>query len=149
MRHLRLNPDLLSGLFFISVGVIAIGVGADYRLGTPDDMGPGFFPVMLGVALLLLGIAVAALNIRQDGEGLPSIQLRPIIVVLGAVTAFGILVDRLGLVITIGVIVALCALAGWRTSIREQVALFVCLAALVSGVFVVGLGLPMPLWPHW
>jgi putative tricarboxylic transport membrane protein len=149
MRHIRLNPDLLSGLFFIFVGVIAVGVGASYRLGTPDNMGPGFFPVMLGTALLLLGIAVAALNVRQDGDGLPSIQLRPIIVVLGAVSAFGILIGRLGLVITIGIIVALCSLAGWRTNIREQLILFLCLAALVSGVFVIGLGLPMPLWPHW
>ena len=149
MRFIRLNPDLLAGLFFILVGGVATGIGASYRLGTPDNMGPGFFPVMLGIALLLLGIAVAALNVRQNGDGLPSIQLKPIIVVLGAVVAFGILVDRLGLVITIGVIVALCALAGWRTSIREQLVLFLCLAALVSGVFVVGLGLPMPLWPHW
>lgn len=149
MRHIRLNPDLLSGLFFISVGGIAIGVGAGYRLGTPDNMGPGFFPVMLGIALLLLGIAVAALNVRQDGDGLPSIRLRPIVVVLGAVTAFGVLIGRFGLVVTIGVIVALCALAGWKTNIREQVILFLCLAVLVSGVFVIGLGLPMPLWPHW
>ena len=149
MRNIRLNPDLLSGLFFISVGVIAIGVGTGYRLGTPDDMGPGFFPVMLGVVLLLIGIAVAALNVRQGGEGLSSIQLKPIVVVLGAVTAFGILVNQLGIVLTIGVIVALCALAGWKTNIREQVILFLCLATLVSGVFVVGLGLPIPLWPHW
>jgi putative tricarboxylic transport membrane protein len=149
MRHIRLNPDLLAGLFFISVGCLAVGVGADYRLGTPENMGPGFFPIMLGTALLLLGIAVAALNIRQDGEGLPSIQLRPIIVVLGAVAAFGLLVGKAGLVITIGVIVALCSLAGWRTSIREQLILFVCLATIVSGVFVVVLGLPIPLWPHW
>ena len=149
MRNIRLNPDLLSGLFFISVGAIAIGVGAGYRLGTPDDMGPGFFPVLLGGVLLLLGIAVAAMNVRQGGEGLPSIQLKPIIVVLGAVAAFGILVGRLGLVLTIGVIVALCALAGWKTNIREQVILFLCLATLVSGVFVIGLGLPIPLWPHW
>jgi hypothetical protein len=149
MRHIHLNPDLLSGLFFISVGGIAIGVGASYRLGTPDDMGPGFFPVMLGVALLLLGIAVAVLSARQGGDALAAIKVRPIIVVLGAVVAFGVLIDRLGIVLTIGVIVALCTLAGWRTNIREQLILFLCLAVLVPGVFVVGLNLPMPLWPHW
>ena len=51
--------DYLGGVLMIALGVAAAFQGATYRIGTLSRMGPGFFPVALGVILALAGIAIA------------------------------------------------------------------------------------------
>lgn len=43
----------------ILVGCVAIFEGSNYHIGTLARMGPGFFPVALGVILIFLGILIA------------------------------------------------------------------------------------------
>jgi hypothetical protein len=49
--------------------LIGLGIalkGATYRLGTLMHMGPGFFPTSLGVLLVLIGIAIAAVGMAPS-----------------------------------------------------------------------------------
>jgi len=48
--------DLLAGLIYIVVGAAAFVMAHAYRMGTPLQMGPGFFPALVGVVLILLGL---------------------------------------------------------------------------------------------
>jgi len=43
--------------------------GTTYRLGTLMHMGPGFFPTSLGVLLVLIGIAIAAVALSPSAAG--------------------------------------------------------------------------------
>ena len=55
----RRGRDYLGGVLMIALGVAAAFQGATYRIGTLSRMGPGFFPVALGVILALAGLAIA------------------------------------------------------------------------------------------
>ena len=62
MRSSRVNiksqKDFFSGLVFVVVGS-AYALGANnYKIGEAARMGPGYFPLMLGILLAVLGIVV-------------------------------------------------------------------------------------------
>ena len=54
------NRDYYGGALMAVIGVAAIIGGRDYPIGTLSRMGPGYFPVALGVILTLVGFAIAA-----------------------------------------------------------------------------------------
>ncbi|HZI84557.1 MAG TPA: tripartite tricarboxylate transporter TctB family protein [Casimicrobiaceae bacterium] len=56
----RSNRDYCAGALMIAIGLAAIVGGRRYPLGTLSRMGPGYFPVALGVILTLLGVGIAA-----------------------------------------------------------------------------------------
>ena len=147
MPSIRNPKDFLAGLIFVAFGVAAIVLGAAYPLGTAARMGPGYFPRILGILLIVLGGALAARALRLKGTSLPGWKWRPVVVVLASVVVFGIVLTRAGLVLsTIALIVAASA-ASTEFRWKEALASGVLLAALATGVFVYGLKLLIPIWP--
>jgi putative tricarboxylic transport membrane protein len=147
MPAIRHPKDFLAGLIFVAFGVAAIVLGSAYPLGTAARMGPGYFPRILGILLIVLGAALALRALRLAGPPLPGWKWRPVLVVLGSVIVFGIVVTHLGLVLsTVGLIVASSA-ASREFRAKEALISGVVLAALAVGVFVIGLKLVIPIWP--
>lgn len=64
------HKDYLGGGLMLLLGIAVVVRGMDYSLGTFRRMGPGFFPVALGVILALLGagIVLAAKFSQVEGE---------------------------------------------------------------------------------
>jgi len=56
------QKDFLSGLMFSGVGIAFAWGASGYSLGTGARMGPGYFPLMLGVILALLGMLITFLR---------------------------------------------------------------------------------------
>jgi hypothetical protein len=142
------NPkDFLAGLIFVAFGVAAIVLGSAYPLGTAARMGPGYFPRILGILLIVLGGALALRALRLKGTALPGWKWRPVLVILLSVVVFGIVLTRIGLVLsTVGLIVA-ASVASHEFRPKEALISGILLAALAAGVFVYGLKLVIPLWP--
>ena len=70
-----------------------------YQLGTAFRMGPGYFPLVLGGCLVLLGVLVVVEGLRGRGEGRDRrVPWRAIVLILGAIIFFGVTVRGLGLV---------------------------------------------------
>lgn len=65
------RKDFWAGFSLIASGAVAIFIARDYPFGTSLRMGPGYFPIVLGGLLILLGVAVAAKGLRHDAEKLP------------------------------------------------------------------------------
>ena len=63
------NKDIWSGLMLIAIGAAAILVARNYPFGTALRMGPGFFPVVLGGLLIVFGLTILAIGLRQ-GESM-------------------------------------------------------------------------------
>jgi hypothetical protein len=142
--------DLLAGLVFIAFGLAFAYAASTYPLGTAIRMGPGYFPLVLGGLLALLGIIVVIEGvIAGEGEALGSVPWRGAILILGAVVFFGFTVRGLGLAPSIFVTVLLAAFASRRTGILAALAISVGLTALCLLVFVTALGLPLPLFGPW
>ena len=53
MRFIRRPKDLYAGLIFVAFGTAAIVIGNNYALGSAARMGPGYFPRMLGILLIV------------------------------------------------------------------------------------------------
>ena len=67
MGVIRHPKDFVAGLLFVAVGIAAIVIAANYPLGTAARMGPGYFPRILGILLILLGSALALRALRLQG----------------------------------------------------------------------------------
>ena len=110
-------------------------------------MGPGYFPLLLGLALAGLGVVLVVRSIVIDGEPLPRFRVLPLAIIAGAVCLFGLAIEPLGLVVSLAILVVLAAVAGLQFRLVETVALAVGLIVFSVGVFVYALGLPLPVWP--
>lgn len=152
------QKDFISGLMFAAVGT-AFAVGAtNFEVGTAARMGPGYFPLLLGIVLAVLGVVITLQSLRgipRDGEGLGDIAWRPLVFILLANLVFGALlvgVPALGIP-AFGLIVALYALiiiAGYARPnhrLKESIILATILAVGSYFAFVYALNLQFPVLP--
>jgi hypothetical protein len=144
---IRHPKDFFAGVIFIAFGIAAIVIGSNYALGTAARMGPGYFPRILGILLILLGSALALRALRLQGSPIPAWKWRPTLIVLGSVVLFGMIVTRLGLVLSTIVLIVVASAASHEFRPREASVSAILLAALAVGVFVIGLKLQLPIWP--
>ena len=142
------NPrDFWSGVLFTLLGVGALVIGSKYTLGTAARMGPGYFPRILGILLIVLGVVIALRALRVHGEAMPRFRLRPLIIVLGSVVLFGLIVRPLVVALSTVILIVVASAASSEFRPRESLVAGLVLAALAVGVFVVGLQLQLPIWP--
>lgn len=142
--------DFVSGLMFIIVGIAFAWGSTSYNFGDSARPGPAYFPFGLGIILALLGAIVTfkALTIEsENGDPIGAIAWKPLVIILGAVAVFGFALPRLGLVITIPLLIIISSLAGDEFNWLEVIILSVVLTLMSYLVFVVGLSLVLPLWP--
>jgi hypothetical protein len=147
MATVRHPKDFWSGVIFIAIGLFAILYGMKYSLGTAARMGPGYFPRILGILMVLLGAVLALRAFRLEGPPLPKWKWRPTVVVLGSVVLFGAIVQPVGIAISTVILIVGASAASPEFRPREALIAGVVLAALAVVVFVIGLKLQLPIWP--
>lgn len=143
----RLGADVLAGLLFLAIGLAVTIVASGYRIGTAGSMGPGYFPLALGILMTVFGLIIAGKGLASGGEMAPQFAFGTAAIVVLAMVAFGLLVERLGLVVAIPAVVLLSRLAGGDRRWIEIVALGVALTLFCLAVFVWALRAPLPVWP--
>jgi hypothetical protein len=145
--RIRAPKDFWSGLMFCGFAVVGILAARGYSLGAAGKMGPGYFPLLLGGVLALLGVVLIARSIVLDGEPLPRFHILPLAVIAVAVCLFGVLIEPFGLVTALAVLTMLSAWAGPQFRWLEAAALTAALIVFSIGVFVYALGLSLSVWP--
>ena len=144
------NPqDFWSGVIFLVFGLATTLIGRDYAMGTAGRMGPAYFPTILGGLLAVIGAISVARSMFRSGEPIERIAIKNLVIVLMAVVLFGLLVRGAGLVISVIVLVMLSGFARQKFRFLPFLAVAVGLAAFSALVFVIGLGLPMPILGSW
>ena len=147
MAVVRSPKDFVAGLMFIAVGITAIVIASNYTLGTAARMGPGYFPRILGILMIVLGAVISLRSLKVNGPPLPGWKWRPVLVVLGSVVIFGLVVNRLGLVLSTIMLILMSSAASMEFRPKEAAISGVLLAMLAVGVFVIGLKLQVGIWP--
>jgi hypothetical protein len=147
MALIRHPKDFWSGVLFTACGVFAIVYGAKYTIGTAARMGPGYFPRILGILMIVLGLILAFRSLRLQGAPVPAWKWRPTLLVLGSVVLFGAVVKLLGMAISTVLLILVASAASHEFRVREALVSGVLLALLAVGVFVIGLSLQLPIWP--
>ena len=148
------RKDVLAGLLFIGVAVFGLWLSRDYPIGTALRMGTGYVPRLLCWLLFALGAVVLVQGLReaQDPRALSSgdvSALRPVVFVTASLVAFGLSIERLGLVISILLLIGVGAVAARALRPFETLASALVLILLSWGIFILGLGLTIPVWPEW
>lgn len=142
--------DIVAGAIFVAFGVAFAVTAWRYDLGTMLRMGPGYFPLLLGVVLAALGLAIAVQGaMKADVAELGPIPWRGIVLISAAILFFGFTVRRLGLAPALFVTVLLAAFSSSRVNALEALAMAVGLTIFCLVIFVWMLGMPVPLLGPW
>lgn len=148
----RSDPTaILSGALFTLIGAGFLVVGMDYSFGTLRTMGPGFFPRVLAILLIALGLISAATEKRAEGEdfSLASLNWRALACVTLAALAFALLSRPLGVAPAIFIAVLIVSRAMPGMGFVRPVVLALAISIFSVLAFVEGLGLPMRAFGPW
>ena len=147
MRLIKSPDDIVFAATLLLLAGVLYWQVSSLRVGTILRMGPGYMPTILCGLIALAGVGILVRALFLAGDKLHSWPIRPLTFVFAGLLAFGLLVERGGLLIAMPALVVLVSLADRDSSIREVAALAVALTAFSAGVFVYALRLPIPLWP--
>ena len=149
--QLKHKQDFWSGIMFVALGAgFALGA-TSYSMGTAARMGPGYFPFWLGICMALLGalVTISALAAKAEKSEIEKFDWRIALVVIGSVALCGIVLDFLGVYISVFLLVFLSSFASHEFNWKVAVANGFFLVIFVWLAFIKGLGLIFPLWPSF
>jgi hypothetical protein len=149
---IKSEKDFWSGLMFIAIGVGFAWGASNYSFGSAARPGPAYFPFGLGVILAVLGLFVLFKGLTLEvrgGDKIGDWPLKPWLIILGAVVIFGLALPRLGMIITLPLLIGIASLASGEFRWKEVLINVVVLTLGCWLVFIKGLGLTIPVWPSF
>ena len=157
---IKSQPDFYSGLMFMGTGIAFAWGATNYNVGDAIRMGPGYFPLMLGILMAVVGLFVtlkALGRTSSDTEKIGKWAWRPLFYVIAANVVFGILLAGLrgiglpafGLIFGIYALtfIASMAQADWKFNTTLILATVLAIGSYL--VFVLALKLQFPVWPEF
>ena len=146
---IRSQKDFVSGLLFLLIGLAAMAIASDYPMGKAVRMGPGYYPMVLGGLLSIVGLACMLKALATAGPALERVHLKPVLLVTVSVVLFGVLLRHAGMVAALAVSIYLSSFASSRFTFKAATITFVLLSVFCWGVFIKALSLPIPLVGPW
>ena len=156
--NIKSQKDFFSGLMFMAVGAAFAWGATTYNVGSGARMGPGYFPLMLGVLMAVLGAVITFKSLVFEtvgGDKIGAWAWKPLIFVILANLAFGILLGGLpsikfpamGLIVGIYALTFIASFAepGWKVKNTFILATVLAIGSYIA--FVVVLKLQFPVWP--
>jgi hypothetical protein len=155
---IKSQKDFFSGLLFTVVGAAFAYGATSYSIGTGARMGPGYFPLLLGVILAVIGafILFKALVVETpSGDPIGAWAFKPLIFIILGNLLFGVLLGGLpsiklpamGLIVAIYGTTLVVSMAGDKFRLSEVLGLATVLAIMSYLAFIVLLKLQFPVWP--
>jgi hypothetical protein len=156
--RIKSQKDFFAGLMFMVVGAAFAWGATEYTIGDAARMGPGYFPLMVGILLALVGAGVVFESLvveTEDGEKIGSWAWKPLFFIIAGNVIFGVCIGgipplgipSLGLIVGIYALTFVSALAGDEFKIREVTILGTILAVGSWFAFIYALKLQFPVWP--
>lgn len=142
MIERRDRGDLICGIGIAAIGIYALWTGLSLDLGSARRIGPGVFPALAGLMLVVLGGLIALRSGRTaPGDEVPAPpQPRAMILILGGLGAFAALIGTAGMVPAIFASIVISSCADRSSSLRQALVLATVLSVFAVVVFIHGLG---------
>lgn len=135
--------NAVGGGLVMALGLYALVSAPEFGIGTPTNMGAGFFPMALGICGLVSG-AVIAVPALFRARTVPQFQWRPLAAVAAAILAFGLVSSAFGYVPGVAAATLLAALGDRRNGPGSIALLTVAIPAAIWLVFHLGLQISPP-----
>ena len=156
--NIKSQKDFFSGIVFMVAGAAFAWGATTYSVGTGARMGPGYFPLVLGVLMAILGAIITFKSMvveTEDGEKIGKWIWRPVGYIVASNLAFGILLGGLpsiklpamGMVFAIYALTLIAAKAGTEFLLKEILILATILAVGSYATFILLLKLQIQVWP--
>ena len=149
---IKSQRDFWSGLMFVAIGLGFAWGANNYSFGSSARPGPGFFPFGLGLLMAILGGVVLFKSLvveTEDGEPIGRWAFRPLLIIMGSVGLFGFLLPRMGMAVSLPILILMCSLAGDEFHWKDVIVSVVVLTLGSWLIFIKGLSLVIPLWPKF
>ena len=157
---IKSQKDFFSGLMFVVVGIAFAWGATNYNIGEGARMGPGYFPLVLGILLAAIGaftIFEALVVETEDGEPVGKFAWKPLFFIISSNVVFGIMLGGLpfigfpsfGLIVAIYALTFIAALAGEEFVFKEVLIVATVLAIGSYVAFIWMLKLQFPVWPSF
>lgn len=143
------SKDFWSGALFLAVGTFFVVQSRSYRIGTAMQMGPAYFPIVLGTLLAVIGLALVVRALIKPGLTVGRLAYGKVALITFPTILFALLLRRTGLIAALILLVLLSAYGSRRFRWPVALLLAVALAAGSSLIFVKLLQLPLPLVGPW
>jgi len=141
----RNNRDFLAGLLYIFTGALSIFIALDYPFGSALRMGPGYFPRVLGGIMIVFGIAVLMMGVKNKEKIKGNWSIRALIILPLSAVVFGVLMEHAGFIPALAALIPVAAASGKEFRWLEVLLLTIGLTVMSLGIFIWGLGLPYPM----
>ena len=135
-------------MFMLFIGMATVLGSMSYKVGTLARMGPGYFPLLVGAALMLVAllIAITPPDVHEEATVAAfSPQYRAWALVVGAIVLFIVLGRYGGLVPATFALAFVASLADKKNSLKTAMAVAVTLSVMAVVVFHYGLQMQFPL----
>ena len=155
---IKSQQDFFSGLMFAVIGIAFAWGATTYNIGEGARMGPGYFPLVLGILLAALGAFIVFESLvveTEDGEKIGAWAWKPLFFIIAANLVFGVLLGGLpsiglpamGMIVGIIVLTFVAELAGDEFNLKEVIILSIVLCIGSYLAFIVLLKLQFQVWP--
>jgi hypothetical protein len=150
-KRMNVNTkDIAAGLMFGIIGAFfTVSTWLTLPVGQAFSMGPGYFPLALGLILFALGAAICLSALGKAASSFGSVSWRGLILVVASMLFFAVAVRSLGFAPALFVSLLLASFASNRLGWRAALLLSVALTAFCVAVFIYALGLPYPVIARW
>lgn len=133
--------DLITGLMFMAIGgVYAAGALSRLSIGTASNMGPGYFPLLLSGALVVVGIIVAGRSFVPGHSLSTPIPWRAIALVTFAPLLLAITFRGLGFIPAVFLAAVAAAFADRKAGLLYAVIVAAGVTAAAAAIFLYALG---------
>ena len=157
---IKSQKDFYSGLLYTVAGAAFAYGATSYNIGTGARMGPGYFPLLLGSILAIIGgiILFKSLVVETPtGDRVGSWAWKPLSFIIAGNLLFGVLLGGLpsikfpamGLIVAIYGTTLVVSMAGDKFKLKEVLILATVLSVLSYLAFIVLLKLQFPVWPSF
>lgn len=146
--------DLGAGALLAVIGTFfAVYAAYTLNMGTLLFMGPGFFPIMLGVIVAALGFLIIIFGLRSAPEEIGTVSWRGVAMVTAAVVVFAMTVRTLGLAPSLFISTMMASLSTNHNSFRQSIYISVAFTVFCIAIFVYAIGMPYDIigrsiWPR-
>jgi len=158
--RIKSQKDFWAGLMFMAAGIAFAWGATNYTIGEGARMGPGYFPLVLGCLLALIGLFVvfeAMVVETEDGEKIGAFAWKPLFFIIASNVVFGIClggipklgIPAMGLIVGIYALTFIASMAGDEHNNKQVFVLATVLAILSYLAFIVLLKLQFPVWPSF
>jgi hypothetical protein len=144
------QKGLATGVIYVVFGAAVAMGSVQYPIGSFHRMGPGFFPLMVSLCLIVAGLVVIAIAVSATARpvALERWSLRNLGLVTAALAAFAVLIRPGGVIVATTIMVCIGSFASRDLRPRDVLISVAVLNLLTWLLFIRLLGLQLTMLPR-